>query len=153
MNPKTVHRIILATLSILAVCAAAAVLMPGLAHAQTEQPAPPTAAPPTMTEPQAAEMAMRHLKLTVGMSQIVESPMNIQRASVALPDIIEFVAVSPRELLINGKKEGETSLILWEQGGGRVMFDVMVVLNSSQSGCSPPSVEGRAIRPGCRSRF
>ena len=77
-------------------------------------------------------MAVRHLTLTVGLSKIVESPMNIQRASVALPDIIEFVAVSPKELLINGKKEGETSLILWEQGGGRVLFDVEVAPNPSR---------------------
>lgn len=85
-----------------------------------------------MTGPQAAELSVRHLNLTVGMSQVVESPMNIQRASVALPDIIEFVAVSPKELLINGKKEGETSLILWEQGGGRVMFDVLVTPNPNR---------------------
>ena len=47
-----------------------------------------------LNEPQAAEMAVRHLTLTVGLSKIVVSPMNIQRASVALPDVIEFVAVS-----------------------------------------------------------
>jgi pilus assembly protein CpaC len=126
MNPKTVHRIILATFCILAVCAAAALLLPVIAHAQTAQSAA------VMSEPQAAEMAVRHLTLTVGLSKIVESPMNIQRASVALPDIIEFVAVSPKELLINGKKEGETSLILWEQGGGRVLFDVEVTQNPSR---------------------
>lgn len=126
MNPRTVHRIILATISVLALCAAAAVLLPVVAHAQTAQ------ASAVMTEPQAALMAVRHLKLTVGLSQIVESPMNIQRASVALPDIIEFVAVSPKELLINGKKEGETSLILWEQNGGRVLFDVEVTPNPAR---------------------
>ena len=126
MNPKTVHRIILATFCILAVCAAAALLLPVIAHAQTAHSAA------VMREPQAAEMAVRHLTLTVGLSKIVESPMNIQRASVALPDIIEFVAVSPKELLINGKKEGETSLILWEQGGGRVLFDVEVTQNPSR---------------------
>ncbi len=126
MNSKTVQRIILATLCILAVYAAAAVLLPLMAHAQSVQAAA------VMTEPQAAELAIRHLTITVGMSQIVESPMNIQRASVALPELIEFVAVSPKELLINGKKEGETSLILWEQGGGRVMFDVMITPNPNK---------------------
>ena len=127
MNPKTVQRIILAALCVLALCAAAAVLAPIAAHAQN-----PAAAAAVMTEPQAAEMAVRHLTITVGLSSIVESPLNIQRASVALPDIIEFVAVSPRELLINGKKEGETSLILWEQGGGRILFDVLVAPNPSR---------------------
>src|SRR3984957_7814949 len=126
MNPKTVHRLILAAVCAFAICAAAAVLLPLVAHAQ----APATAV--ALSEPEAAEMAVRHLTLTVGLSKIVESPLNIQRASVALPDIIEFVAVSPKELLINGKKEGETSLILWEQGGGRILFDVLVTQNQSR---------------------
>jgi pilus assembly protein CpaC len=114
----TVHRISLAALCALAVYTAAAFLLPVIAQAQTE-----------MTGPQAAQMAVHLLKLTVGRSQILESPMNIQRALVAAPEIAEFVAVSPKELLINGKTEGETSLILWEQGGGRVLFDVEVVPN------------------------
>jgi pilus assembly protein CpaC len=126
MTPRTVQRIILTALGILAACAAIAAFLPAPAHAQTAQAAA------VMTGPQAAELSVRHLNLTVGMSQVVESPMNIQRASVALPDIIEFVAVSPKELLINGKKEGETSLILWEQGGGRVMFDVLVTPNPNR---------------------
>ena len=126
MNPKTVHRIILAALCALAICAVAAVLLPAVAHAQ----APGAAV--ALSEPRAAEMAVRHLTLTVGLSRIVESPLNIQRASVALPDVIEFVAVSPKELLINGKREGETSLILWEQGGARVLFDVVVAPNPSR---------------------
>ncbi|HEY3836612.1 MAG TPA: pilus assembly protein N-terminal domain-containing protein [Bryobacteraceae bacterium] len=123
---KTVQRLILATLCALAVCAAVAVLLPVAAHAQ----APATAV--ALTEPQAAEVAIRKITLTVGLSKIIESPMNIQRASVALPDVIEFVAVSPKELLLNGKKEGETSLILWEQGGQRILFDVTILPNPSK---------------------
>ena len=126
VDSKTVRRLILAALCALAVCAVATVLVPAVAHAQ----APATAV--ALNEPQTAEMAVRHITLTVGQSKIVESPMNIQRASVALPDVIEFVAVSPKELLINGKKEGETSLILWEQGGSRILFDVEVNPNSSK---------------------
>lgn len=130
MNPKLVNRIVLASLCALAICAGVAVLLPVIAHAQAPGRAAGTAV--ALSEPQAAEMAVRKMTMTVGMSKIVESPTNIQRASVALPDIIEFVAVSPRELLINGKKEGETSLILWAQGGGRLMFDVLVTPNQGR---------------------
>jgi pilus assembly protein CpaC len=128
MKPQIANRILIAMLFALAACALAAVVLPVTAHAQ--QPAAATAV--AITEPQAAEMAVRHLKLTVGMSKVVESPLNVQRASVALPDIIEFVAVSPKELLINGKHEGETSLILWQQGGSRILFDVEVLPNPSK---------------------
>jgi len=57
---------------------------------------------------------------------VLESPEDIQRVSVASGDILELVAVSPREVVINGKAAGESSLILWQAGGNRLMFDVSV---------------------------
>ena len=68
----------------------------------------------------------RDLVLNVGKSLVLESPEDIQRVSVASGDILELVAVSPREVVINGKAAGESSLILWQAGGNRLMFDVSV---------------------------
>ena len=68
----------------------------------------------------------RDLVLNVGKSLVLESPEDIQRVSVASGDILELVAVSPREVVINGKAAGESSLILWQVGGNRLMFDVSV---------------------------
>ena len=64
--------------------------------------------------------------VTVGKSLIIDSPLNIQRLSVANGDLVEAVAVSPKEVLINGKAPGETSLIVWQQGGTRLVYDLMV---------------------------
>src|SRR5690349_2760683 len=58
--------------------------------------------------------AARDLFVTVGKSLIVDSPVNIQRVSVANADLAEAVAVNPREVLVNGKAPGETSLIVWQ---------------------------------------
>src|SRR5262249_54633633 len=41
-------------------------------------------------------------------------------------ELAEAVAVNPREVLINGKTAGETTLILWQQGGPRLMYDLVV---------------------------
>jgi pilus assembly protein CpaC len=91
---------------------------PMLAQAQAVTPAPGTAGPsPTTT---------RDLFVTVGKSLIVDSPVNIQRVSVANSDLAEAVAVNPREVLVNGKAPGETSLIVWQQGGNRLFFDLTV---------------------------
>jgi len=68
----------------------------------------------------------RDLVLNVGKSLVLESPEDIQRVSVASGDILELVAVGPREVVINGKGVGESSLILWQSGGNRLMFDVSV---------------------------
>ena len=67
--------------------------------------------------------------VTVGKSLIIDSPMNIQRISVANGELIEAVAVNPKEVLINGKAPGETSLIIWQQGGNRLLYDLTVRLS------------------------
>jgi pilus assembly protein CpaC len=46
--------------------------------------------------------------------------------AVALGDIAEATAVSPTEVMVNGKAPGNTSLIVWEQGGERQFFNVAV---------------------------
>jgi pilus assembly protein CpaC len=54
--------------------------------------------------------ASRELSVTVGKSVLVDSPQIIERISVANGDLAEAVAITPREVLINGKAPGETSL-------------------------------------------
>jgi pilus assembly protein CpaC len=66
------------------------------------------------------------LMLTVGKSVLVNSDQPIERVSVGFGDIAEASAVSPREVLVNAKAPGSTSLIVWQQGGGKLFFDVNV---------------------------
>jgi len=66
------------------------------------------------------------LMVTVGKSLIIDSPMKIQRISFANGELIEAVAVNAREVLINGKAPGETSLIIWQEGGSRLLYDLTV---------------------------
>jgi pilus assembly protein CpaC len=67
------------------------------------------------------------LLLTVGKSTIVESPLTIERIAVGFGDVAEGVAVNPHEVLLNAKTPGVTSLIIWQQGGTRQLFNVKVV--------------------------
>jgi pilus assembly protein CpaC len=84
-------------------------------------------------ETAAGPAAPARLVLTVGKSLTVDSPARaIRRVAVADGDLVETVAVSPRELLLNGKKAGETSLILWQEGGGRLVYDLVVRVSSLQ---------------------
>jgi pilus assembly protein CpaC len=73
-----------------------------------------------------AAAAARDLFVTVGKSLVVESPVNIERISVGDAKKAEVMAVTPRQLLVNGKEAGETSLIVWQAGGNRLMFDLRV---------------------------
>lgn len=80
----------------------------------------------------AQQEPQRQLTVTVGKSAVIDSPVEIRRVSVASSEVAEAVAVSPRELLINAKSPGETSLILWENGGRRVVYDIAVRQSMSQ---------------------
>jgi pilus assembly protein CpaC len=72
------------------------------------------------------------LVVTVGKSLVLDNAMNIQRISLANGDLAEAVAVNPREVLINGKAVGETSLVIWQQGGPRLLFDLTVRASGSR---------------------
>jgi pilus assembly protein CpaC len=87
----------------------------------TEQAPGPSAAPQETTG-----LVTKELSVTVGKSLVVDSPVNIQRVSVANPALAEAVAISPKELLVNGLQPGDTTVIIWQQGGNRLFYDLTV---------------------------
>jgi pilus assembly protein CpaC len=66
------------------------------------------------------------LIVIVGKSLLMDSPVNIQRVSVANGELVEAIAVNPREVLINGKGPGQTSLVVWQQNGNRLLYDLTI---------------------------
>jgi len=96
------------------------------------QNTPGEEAPPPRTQQAGASAAPEKLMVTVGKSMIIDSPVNIQRISMANGDLAEAVAVNPKEVLINGKQAGETSLVIWQQGGNRLLYDLTVRLSSNR---------------------
>lgn len=75
---------------------------------------------------QGGPVAPRELNLISGKSLVLDSPVEIVRASVADPSVVEAVGVSATEVLLNGKNPGQTSVILWQKSGNRLFFDVTV---------------------------
>jgi pilus assembly protein CpaC len=85
---------------------------------------------PAAQEPAAADAPRpgidRKLVATVGKSLIIDSPLKIDKIAVANGDLVEAIAINPQEVLINGKAAGETSLIVWQHGGRRLVYDLTV---------------------------
>jgi len=50
----------------------------------------------------------------------------VERIAVGSGEVAEATAVSPSEVMINGKAAGETTLIIWQAGGARQFFNVKV---------------------------
>lgn len=71
------------------------------------------------------------LTITSGKSAVVDSPNDIRRVAISNNDVADAIVASPREILVNGKAPGETSMVVWRQGGDRLIYSVLVVRNQS----------------------
>jgi pilus assembly protein CpaC len=80
------------------------------------------------------EDSTNELSVAVGKAVLVDCAQPIQRVAVGQAEVAEVSAISPTEIMINGKAEGETSLIIWDIHGGRQFFNVAVRANSAVSG-------------------
>ncbi len=85
-------------------------------------------APPSGTQPAAASSqdSTNDLSLAVGKSVVLDLARPVTRIVVGLGDYANAQAVSPTQILLSGKAPGETSLIIWDQSGGRQFFNVTV---------------------------
>lgn len=90
-----------------------ALLAAGLANAQTKATA-------------------SDLNVSVNKSLIVTSPEGIRRISVANGELVEAVAVSRTELVLNGKTPGDTSLIVWDSHNARKVYDVHILPDATR---------------------
>ncbi len=67
------------------------------------------------------------LSLGINRAMVVERPSGIRRIAIANGEIAEAVAVNSRELLLNGKTQGDTTLIVWDPQGNRSNYTVHVI--------------------------
>jgi pilus assembly protein CpaC len=125
-----------------------------LAWALFAGPAVRAQSAPATQPPAAAETtyedSTNELSVTVGKSVLVDCAQPIQRVAVGIGDIAEATAISPTEIMVDGKAAGETSLIIWDIHGGRQFFNVTVRAQPAVTGDSLDAVrrELRAELPG-----
>ena len=66
-----------------------------------------------------------------GNSQVISSPTNLQRVLIGNPAVADVVAVSARDIVVNGIAPGTTTLLIWEAGGPRRTYTVRVTLDAA----------------------
>lgn len=72
--------------------------------------------------------------ITVGKSYVIDTPGDMERVAIATEDIVEAVAITQREVVLNGKAPGETSLLIWQRNGlGRLSYNVTVEPSNSRN--------------------
>jgi len=75
------------------------------------------------------EPHFRELRLTVGRSLVMDFPADIARISTSTPEVVDAVAVSLREVLLNGKGQGASTVVVWTKPGDRHFYTVSVEAN------------------------
>ena len=79
--------------------------------------------------PLTAQTSVEPLSVTVGKSIVIDYPTDIARISTSNPDIVDAVAVSTREILLNAKSHGVSTVIVWARDGQRNFYNVSVEHN------------------------
>src|SRR5688572_19095590 len=90
--------------------------------ASAQPPAGPAVAPQAQA---AAKPQYERVGVTAGRSTGVPTDFDTSRIAITDPAIADAVVVQPREILVDGKKAGTVSLIIWG-GGGRRQYDIVV---------------------------
>lgn len=66
------------------------------------------------------------LYAVVGKTQLIKFDEPVKRISITDPSLADLVLLSPKELLLNGKKAGRTSLLFWGSSEKPVFFNMVV---------------------------
>src|SRR5262249_46095105 len=77
----------------------------------------------------AAAQSAEELRLTVGKSVVIDYPSDVQQISTSAPEVMDYSAVSNREILVHGKGLGNATLVVWTKGGQRTFYNVNVDMN------------------------
>jgi pilus assembly protein CpaC len=81
--------------------------------------------PPAAPQGDARVQPFPKVQITAGRSTVVMTEFDVTRIAVTNPEIADAVVVQPREILVDGKKAGTISLIVWG-ATGRTQYDVVV---------------------------
>jgi pilus assembly protein CpaC len=76
--------------------------------------------------------AVRALSLTAGKGELLQFGRDITRVVVAEPKIADAIVVSPRDVMVNAKSPGHTTLVIWETEAEPARYDIAVAADTME---------------------
>ena len=80
----------------------------------------------------AGAAAVSDLSVTVDKSVVLEQQQPIRRIAITNGDMAEAIALNHKEILLNGKAPGDTTLLVWDVKGVRSEYDIHVLASTTQ---------------------
>jgi pilus assembly protein CpaC len=71
-------------------------------------------------------LATKNLGLVIGRGELLRFNSDVLRMAVAEPKIADAIVVSPREVMVNAKGMGNTTVVVWTADAAPTRFDVRV---------------------------
>jgi pilus assembly protein CpaC len=71
------------------------------------------------------------LTLTTGRGQLLQFASDVKGVAASEPKIADVVVISPREVMVNAKDPGKTTVVIWE-AGTPIRYDVDVVADTTE---------------------
>src|SRR5450432_983450 len=74
----------------------------------------------------------KDIKLVEGRGELLQFQRDIQKVVIAEPKIADAIVISPREVMVNAKGPGRTTLIIWETGVDPARYEVEVAKDTAE---------------------
>ena len=74
---------------------------------------------------------VRNITLVEGRGELLQFQRDVQKVALAEPKIADAVVLSPREVMVNAKTPGHTTLLIWEPGSEPARYEIEVAKDNS----------------------
>lgn len=71
-------------------------------------------------------VSLGRIFVTLGQSRLLTIREEVRRVSVTSPEVATVQAISPREILVDGKMPGVTTMIIWDAMGKTYIYDLTI---------------------------
>src|SRR5689334_2990914 len=75
--------------------------------------------------------AVREVTMLEGQGELLTFKSDVTKVAIAEPKVADAVVISPREVMVNGKTAGRTTLLVWE-GAEPARWEIQVTKDSSE---------------------
>src|SRR3954454_23162745 len=76
--------------------------------------------------------AGHEMSIMTGKGELLQFGQDVLRVVVAEPKIADAIVVSPREVMVNAKGPGKTTLVIWESGVEAARYNISVTPDNSE---------------------